>query len=286
MDFGGFFKPKDGKAPQNSAANYPLLNQVMSATRGATDAFSGVDVNDSLRKLGAKNIEAGIGRGVGFGHGFGVEALQHSYIQTFSMLDSQNIDVYMAGLGMKPGVVHRIQSCLVQATTKMMMKFGMFPNLSLGQGILPASLQSGLSMINEPSSQNPIGNIMQLATKVSDHASQVLPRVGNSNAGSTYETFASKIPPLNSSCGSQTEKVIGSFLQNPILKDEDSELNELAGRLQSENNMVQMVLKHQKIIEELMEENEKLRQILVEDLKVPPSKLQASYPSRNIPPCN
>lgn len=52
----------------------PMLNQVMSATRGATDAFSGVSrhVNTSLRKLGAKNIEVGIGCGVGFGHGFGV----------------------------------------------------------------------------------------------------------------------------------------------------------------------------------------------------------------------
>lgn len=52
----------------------PMLNQVMSAARGATDTFSGVGrhVNSSLRKLGAKNIEAGIGCGVGFGHGFGV----------------------------------------------------------------------------------------------------------------------------------------------------------------------------------------------------------------------
>ncbi|BFG20772.1 hypothetical protein CerSpe_070460 [Prunus speciosa] len=52
----------------------PVLNQVMGATRGATDALSGVSrhVNNSLRKLGAKNIESGIGCGVGIGHGFGV----------------------------------------------------------------------------------------------------------------------------------------------------------------------------------------------------------------------
>ncbi|KAA8522175.1 hypothetical protein F0562_012848 [Nyssa sinensis] len=226
----------------------PVLNQVMSATRGATDMFSGVGrhVNDSLRKLGANNIEAGIGCGVGFGHGFGV------------------------GLAVKPGVVRQIQSCLVQATTEMMKKFGLSPNLSLGQGMLPASLQSGMSMINEPSIQNPMGSIMQLATKVPDA----------SNAGSTYETFASNSPPIDSSYGSRTEKVIGNFLQNPILKDEDSKLNELAGRLRSENNMLQMVLKHQQVIEELMEENEKLRQILVEDLKIPPSKLQASKNKR------
>eukprot|EP00256_Glycine_max_P052639 XP_014619027.1 uncharacterized protein LOC102661190 [Glycine max] len=38
----------------------------MSATRGATDAFSGVSrhVNTSLRKLGANNVEVGVGCGV------------------------------------------------------------------------------------------------------------------------------------------------------------------------------------------------------------------------------
>ncbi|XP_059638871.1 uncharacterized protein LOC132281158 [Cornus florida] len=240
----------------------PVLNQVMSATGGATSALSGVagHVNASLRKLGAKNIEAGIGCGVGFGHGFGV------------------------GLAVKPGVVNQIQSCLVQAVTKMMMKFGISSNSSLGQGILPASLQGGMSMINDPSNHNPIGSIMQSATKVEDHTSQGLAKDGNSNAGSTYENFESKSPYPESSYGSRTEKVIGSFMQNPILKDDDSALSKLAGRLQSENNVLQMVLKHQQVIEELMEENEKLRGILVEDLKIPPSKLQANS-RRNKSPC-
>jgi hypothetical protein len=46
-------------------------------------------------------------------------------------------------------------------------------------------------------------------------------------------------------------------------------------------------LKHQQIIEELVEENEKLRQILVEELKVPTSKLVASSSGRirNKLPC-
>lgn len=46
------------------------------------------------------------------------------------------------------------------------------------------------------------------------------------------------------------------------------------------------VLKHQQIIEELMEENKKLRQILVEDLKVPSSKLEISSSSRIKPACS
>lgn len=46
-------------------------------------------------------------------------------------------------------------------------------------------------------------------------------------------------------------------------------------------------MKHQRMIEELVEENEKLRQILVEELKIPPSKLEASSAGRirNKLPC-
>lgn len=237
----------------------PMLNQVTSATRGATDAFSGVSrhVNDSLRKLGAKNIEAGVGCGVGFGHGFGV------------------------GLAVKPGVLHQIQSCLVQSMTKMMLKFGISPSLPVGQGALPVSFQSGMSMMNQSLNQNPMESIMQLGTKLPEDTSQGLPGYGNIGSGSTYENFASKGTPIDSPFGSRTEKVISSFLQNPVLEGEGTELNDLAGRLRSENNMLQMVLKHQQLIEELMEENEKVRQVLLEDLKIPPSKLQAAYSSKN-----
>ncbi|CAA2987766.1 Hypothetical predicted protein, partial [Olea europaea subsp. europaea] len=58
-----------------------------------------------------------------------------------------------------------------------------------------------------------------------------------------------------------------------------------AEKLQSQNNMLQMVLKHQLLIEELMRENEKLCQILIEELKVPPSKLQSSF-SGSKSPCS
>lgn len=241
----------------------PMLNQVMSATRGATDAFSGVSrhVNDSLRRLGAKNIEAGIGCGVGFGHGFGV------------------------GLAVKPGVLHQIQSCLVQGMTKVMLKFGISPTSPIGQGTLQASLQGGMSMMNESLNPNPMGNIMQLGTTLPEHTSQGLPGFGNIGSGSTNENFASKGSPNDSPFGSRTEKVISSFLKNPVLEGEDTELNDLAGRLRSENNILKMVLKHEQVIKELMEENEKLRQVLLEDLKVPSSKLQATYSCRNKSPC-
>ncbi|XP_015867083.3 uncharacterized protein LOC107404625 [Ziziphus jujuba] len=241
----------------------PVVNQVMSATRGATDAFSGVSrhVNSSLKKLGAKNIEAGIGCGVGFGHGFGV------------------------GLALKPGVLNQIQFHVVQAMTKMMMKVGIVPNLPIDQGAISSSLQGGMNIINASSTQNPMGSIMQLATKQTDDTSQGMLGHGNKTTGSVHETFMSKNTSADSTFGSRTEKVINSFLQNPVLKREENETNEVAGRLRSENNLLHMVMKHQQVIEELKEENEKLRQILVEELKIPPSKLQASYSSKNSYPC-
>lgn len=235
----------------------PMVGQVMSATRGATDAFSGITrhVNTALWKLGAKNIQAGVGCGVGFGHGFGI------------------------GLAVKPGAVQKMQACFLEVLMKMMTKLGIAPNLSIGQGALPMSLQSGVSMLTESSIQNPLGNITQLARKLPDQTSQSL----YVSSHSSSESSTSK--GSDTSFGSRTEKVISSFLQNPILKEDGTDINELAGRLRSENNMLQMVLRHQKIIEELMEENQKLRQILVEDLKIPPNKLQASHSTINKSPC-
>lgn len=235
----------------------PMVGQVMSATRGATDAFSGITrhVNTALWKLGAKNIQAGVGCGVGFGHGFGI------------------------GLAVKPGAVQKMQACFLEVLMKMMIKLGIAPNLSIGQGALPMSLQSGMSMLTESSIQNPLGNITQLARKLPDQTSQSL----YVSSHSSSESSTSK--GSDTSFGSRTEKVISSFLQNPILKEDGTDINELAGRLRSENNMLQMVLRHQKIIEELMEENQKLRQILVEDLKIPPNKLQASHSTINKSPC-
>ncbi|KAF2282726.1 hypothetical protein GH714_043555 [Hevea brasiliensis] len=216
----------------------PMVGQFMSAARGATDPFSGASrhINDALRKMGAKRIEVGIGCGVGFGHGFGV------------------------GLAVKPGVVQKIQVCLMQVMTKMMAKFGMAPNLSIGQGALPMSMQSGLSTVNGPSIQNPLGSITQLATKLPDQTPESMHGYGSMIPHSSYENSTPTSSIVDTPFGSRTEKVISGFLNNPILKEDDKNLNEVAGRLRSENNLLQMVLKHQQVIEKLMEENEKLRQ--------------------------
>ncbi|KAL6349208.1 hypothetical protein AAG906_033864 [Vitis piasezkii] len=239
----------------------PVVNQVMGATRGATDAFSGVGrhVNDALRKLGAKNIEAGIGCGVGFGHGFGV------------------------GLAVKPGVVQKIQYCIVQTTTKMMMKFGILPNIPIGKDIIPPSLQSGMSMTNEPSSQNTTGSVLQLATKLVEQTSYGLAGDATSNTGSTSGASTSK-SSQGTSLVSQTGKVVTNILHDLTSTEGGNEVNELAERLRSENNMLHVILNHEQIIQELKEENEKLRQVLVEDLNIPPCKLQTSNSSRYTSP--
>nr|XP_016462030.1 PREDICTED: uncharacterized protein LOC107785277 isoform X3 [Nicotiana tabacum] len=269
MKFEDFWKPKE-REPKNSSA-IPMLNQVMTATRGATDAFSGVGrhVNNSLRKVGAKGIEAGIGCGVGFGHGFGV------------------------GLAVKRGVVDQIQLFLIQAMTKLMMKSGMSTGLSVGQGILPPSLQAGMRTINEASNQNPLGSVNSLEVKVPHNSSLGLLTDTNTSSLSSHENETSKtnVSSSNTTYSSRTEKVLSNFLQSSLLKDEGSTANELlilclqSERLRSENNLLHIVLKHQQVIDELMQENEKLRQILVKDLKVSPSKLHTSYSSGSKFPC-
>ncbi|GMI63958.1 hypothetical protein like AT4G17540 [Hibiscus trionum] len=240
----------------------PMVGQVMTATKGATESFSGVGrhVNSALWKLGAKNSQAGIGCGVGLGHGFGV------------------------GLAAKPGVVHQIQCSIMETMANFMMKFGMASNSPFSEGAFHTALQSGLTTTNEPS-QNPFGNMKHIVSKLADPTSQGLPGPGIMSRCSASEKNSPK-SPTDTSFGTRTEKVLNSFLQNPVLKEDGTDLNELAGQLRTENNMLQLVLKHQQIIEELMEENQKLHQILMEDLKIPPSKFQTSYSSKMKPPCS
>lgn len=228
----------------------PVLGQVMTAARGATDAFSGVQrhVNNSLKKVGAKNIEAGIGCGVGFGHGFGV------------------------GLALKPSVLHQIQSQFTQVATSMMERLGIdsSSSLSVNQGMIPpASLESGKSRIGESSFENrSITQLVKSAPNNRNGTTIISPE------GTSAQTSAS----TNTEYTSRTEKVLSNFLKD--LKDEGSSFHEQAGTLQLENKLFQMVMKHQVLIEELMQENEKLRQILFDELKV-----QSSATSRSKSSC-
>ncbi|XP_042390388.1 uncharacterized protein LOC121981750 [Zingiber officinale] len=232
----------------------PAVQQVLMSARGATDAFSGVGrhVNSSLMKLGFKNIEVGIGCGVGVGHGFGV------------------------GLALKPGVVNRIQNSFGEMLEKAMITVGNVPVLASIQGAIPSL---GKGAVTVPSG-SPIGNAQVSSGRVTTDL-----KFGNTYIGPTEEvthsSYASKEPLLKKSIASHTERVINSFLHDPLFKDSEMEVNETAENLDLEKNVLKVLLAHQRVIGDLIEENQRLQQILVEDLKIPPSKLQMKPNSKS-----
>ncbi|XP_074555992.1 uncharacterized protein LOC141811833 [Curcuma longa] len=233
----------------------PAVQQVLMSARGATDVFSGVGrhVNSSLRKLGFKNIEVGIGCGVGVGHGFGV------------------------GFALKPGVVNRIQNSFGEVLEKVMITVGNVPVLASIQGAIPGPGKGTVNIL----SGNPIGN----AQVSNERATTTDLKFGNTYIGPTEEvmhsSYASKEPLPEKSIASRTERVINSFLHDPLFKDSEMEVNETAGNLDLEKNVLKVLLAHQRVIEDLIDENQRLQQILVEDLKIPPSKLQIKPNSKS-----
>ncbi|WVZ57656.1 hypothetical protein U9M48_008016 [Paspalum notatum var. saurae] len=218
----------------------PGLQQVMSATRGATDAFSGVTrhVNSVLRTAGLKNIEAGIGCGVGIGHGFGI------------------------GISLKPRVLNGIQSSVGEVMSKLTAKLRDSPEMPSASGPMASSLSSN--------QQNHNGMSMDPEANTAEN---------DSNHTSSYEMSRVQSTQPEALSGSRTEKVIANFLQSPLFQNDTEMDRDTPGNLHGMNNVLQLVLKHQKIIEELREENEKLRQILIEELKVSPTKLQIGHKS-------
>ncbi|XP_039141507.1 uncharacterized protein LOC120278835 isoform X2 [Dioscorea cayenensis subsp. rotundata] len=227
----------------------PMVQQVLTATRGATDVLSGVGrhVNGSLKKFGVKNVEAGVGCGVGFGHGFGI------------------------GLALKPGVIQRVQSSIALTMAKIMMRLGIAPKIPSIQNIMPGSFPSNslLSGASDKSVKSSIGSVLNLGTKTTGSTQQHL------LSDSPHQESISSSPEskeTSSLFGSRSVKVINEFLQNPVLNKEETE----AENLHAQNNVLQMLLKHQQVIEQLIEENQMLRRVLTEDLHVQPSKLCSS----------
>lgn len=230
----------------------PMMQQVMSATRGATDVFSsaGNHVNSTLRKVGMKNIQAGVGCGVGVGHGFGV------------------------GLAMKPGVVNRIQSSVLEATTKLVLKLGLAPSLSSMQSVIPGQFQSSINALTSTAPATVMPSILTSKNRGNS--------LDFSKSNQSYDKGSTQIVSdlkgtTDASHGTHTEKVLNNFLQNPIFKqEEENELSKLAENLRLENNVLQVLLRQQQAIQGLVEENLKLQRILVDDLKVHPAKLKSN----------
>ncbi|XP_078438437.1 dynamin [Wolffia australiana] len=218
----------------------PAFQQVLSATQGAMDVFSGAGrhVNTNLRRVGIKNIEAGIGCGVGIGHGFGV------------------------GITLKPGAAHKLQAFVGLLIEKVISKTGPIPGLPLPQS--PNNSTEAVTACSAANSRTLSGNVSQLTT-------DPLKVPSSSKEGSEkFRRMTSETP-----VETRTERVVKSFLDNPVFRsDEEAQVDDLARKLRSENNILQLLLQHQKIIDELIEENENLRRILVEDLRVSPSKVR------------
>lgn len=111
--------------------------------------------------------------------------------------------------------------------THVMTKLGIGSSSTLfvNQGIVPVSLQSGMSMVKEPSHENPAGSISQLVKSVPNSTF-----VGNYSNGKTVVSPEKTSPPINAAVNtrnsSRTETVLNNFLTNPLLKDEDSSISE------------------------------------------------------------
>ncbi|KAM0015386.1 hypothetical protein Hdeb2414_s0032g00710291 [Helianthus debilis subsp. tardiflorus] len=199
---------------------------------------------------GASDVVSGVGRHVN---------------RSLKMVGAKNIEAgigcgigfghgFGAGIAIKPGVLHQIQASLLQTAAKLMMRFGVTPSLpSVTAGMIPPLSQSGISTIN------PMENMMKLAS-------------GSTSKDGDLST-SEKFPSSSSSYASRTEKVINNFLQSPLL---EGETKNQVGHLQSEKDVIQLVLKQQLALEKLKEENEKLQRILVEDLKVSPDKFKVN----------
>ncbi|XP_010439988.1 PREDICTED: uncharacterized protein LOC104723336 isoform X2 [Camelina sativa] len=206
-------------APLN-LGSIPMVGEVMRSARGATDVFSGAThhVNNALRKLGARNIKAGI--------------------------------------AVKPSAIHKLQASIMETASNVMTKLGRTSETTSSQ----------------------TEDEDQVSRSVTGHKKHVDTDTSSKKKASSTDsrTF-----------GTRTEKVINSFLDNPILKQQDTTAEERqVTQLESESLMLQMVLKHQKLIDEVMEENEKLRRIIIEDLKVSPEKLKLVSPYNDeTPPC-
>ncbi|XP_057830755.1 uncharacterized protein LOC131041630 isoform X3 [Cryptomeria japonica] len=234
----------------NTNRAIPVIDQVMRATSGATVAFSGIGqhTNKFIRKIGLKSIEAGVGCGVGFGHGFGV------------------------GVALKPGAVNNIQACLMQGVTVIMKKLKIIPDLSFaGKIALPDSVGSSVREASETAGkafQDQMGSGMQLASKSAEKVYQ------NPFGKSMHKASQTATGAFTAN---RSDTVMGNFPQvgAPHLMDKTGS-NEEVGKLQSENQTLQMLLRHQEILEELKEENKIFRKILVEELNVSPDRLHKS----------
>ncbi|CAJ1928693.1 unnamed protein product [Sphenostylis stenocarpa] len=271
MDWKSFFKPKTSQTPPQTPkkpSTIPMLDQVMSATKGATDGISSVSkqVNTSFRMLGASSIQGMVGYGVGFHHGFGF------------------------GLSMRSGVT-KLKSNLVESMTKMS---GLIPGLPFGKGASPTPAASKSAMSKVPTDQVSAESMMQLANKSADQISagsmmqQATKSFNQISQESMMQLATKSVNQLSQDLvGSQPTNIGSAFdnkVSNRVAVDSASDIQtEKAELMKPEDNLLQTVMKQRQLIDELSEENTKLCQILqLKDLQIPSNKLQPSSSDPNL----
>ncbi|ESW28578.1 hypothetical protein PHAVU_002G001100 [Phaseolus vulgaris] len=192
MDWKRFFKPKTD--PQNPST-MPMLDKVMSITKGATDGISSVSqqANTSLRMLGTSSAQGAVGYGIGFGHGFGL------------------------GISMRAGV-DTLQSGVVESMTKMS---GLIPGLPFGQGALPLPETSkNAQLATKSADQISAGSMMQKATKSFDQISQEsVMQLANKPVNQLSQGLVGSQPTkIGSAFDSKTKKVGLMQAENKLLQ--------------------------------------------------------------------
>jgi len=214
--------------------------------------------------LGFKGIEAGVGCGVGLGHGFG------------------------AGLAVKPGVVHNIQACIGQGMLKIMKKWNITPDLSSAAKLaVPVTVQTSIRVASETAEkafQDPVGKSMQLASKTTEKVYQI--PFGDSMQIASQTSVTSQKTLKEAATQAFTAKSSGTLIDSPLQSMSPQITNKTGSieegeKLQSENKILQMLLRHQELLGELEEDNALFRRVLVEELNVSPDKLHKKSATEN-----
>ncbi|KAK7406313.1 hypothetical protein VNO78_07936 [Psophocarpus tetragonolobus] len=152
-----------------------MLDQVMSPTKGATDAFSGV--NNSFRKLATSSIPGmAAGYGIGFSHGFGLGVSMRSRVNEFQS---------------------RLAGALPMPTSS-----------NSAQSKVPTDAESMLQLATKSAEQIAAGSMMQQATKSANKLSQGLVGSQPTKIDSAFDNKVLKPVAVDSASDSQTEKVI------------------------------------------------------------------------------
>ncbi|CAM6042928.1 unnamed protein product [Sphagnum compactum] len=225
----------------------PGISGVMSAAQGATRRIGGSHhVQSLIRRVGIKNLQAGIGCGVGIGHGFGV------------------------GIALKPGVaqqaVHLFQEAVSVLKNKLLSRVdGGGNQVEALPGIRTGSAQPG-TVVSPNSEQGRIVPSIKHSDSevvISDLAFVLLLMLASWLDRALCGTFSG----LDSY---SSEAVVGCLgLSYAILIQVE--------RLQTQNEILRTLLRHQEKIEELEQQNALLREELNSERNIGNRAIQDHY---------